>query len=370
MSTLITLELYKNRSAQAHFIASCALSEAKGMDITMSNKIFVYTQIPGPEINREGLSYKNFVKKIISLTEKYDYTGSLIYHNHYMADPWVLASFMLENSETIIPLVATQPNAIPPHSVAKIIQSFNVLYNRKVNINLITSNNTKEIDEINDLKDHSLRYERMEEYISCLKELLSLDKGYKVNFNGKYYNYSDLYMEPHLTKVQFPDFFMAGSSKEALRVTRNYADVSLTRPGPIKEFLAKYNDTGIENFGIRIGIIAREKRDEAWAVAKQIFPGSRIGKIKAIARSGNEAIVNNKEIAELAVKQETYDDVYWMGAYLSGNNNNPYLIGSVEEVANYLSLYVKAGANNLLIPDLYREEDFASIKDVIDALEL
>jgi len=341
----------------------------RGLKI-MTKKFSVYTQIPGPEVERNEKSYLDFVKETIVLTEKHGYTGSLIYYNHYMADPWIVASYMLEHSNNIIPLVATQPNALPPHSVAKIIQSFHAIYNRKVNINLITGNNTREIDEINDIREHSFRYERMEEYASCLKQILALESNSKVNFNGKYYKYTNLYMEPQVNVEFLPEIFLAGASKEALNVSESFADVSLTRPGPIKEFTNKYkNSYGINKLGIRVGIIARERNEDAWEVAKSRFPKSRIGKIKAIAKSTNETIINNKEIATLAVNKEIYDDVYWMGAYLS-NNNNPYLVGSFEEVSNYLNLYLKTGVNCILICDLYKEEDFEYTSEVIRRLEI
>lgn len=59
-----------------------------------------------------------------------------------------------------------------------------------------------------------------------------------------------------------------------------------------------------------------------------------------------------------------------MGAYLSGNNNNPYLIGSIEEVSNYLCQYLKIGVNSILIPDLYKEEDFEYAKEVMRMLRI
>lgn len=298
----------------------------------MKKELRIYSQIPGPKALNENITFKEFVIKIARLSEGFNFDGSLIFFNYKMYDPWSIASIVLENTEKLTPLVAVQPNTINPFMLGKIVQSLSNLYNRRIDLNMITGNSAIELSQINDRLNHQERYDRLVEYIKILKMIFS-KKHEEVSFSGNYYNYKSLVMEPKLQNKNYPMFFVPGASSTSIAISKKYADVALTRPQPIevfkKEYSTKFNDSDT-NLGIRIGIIARALSKEAWSVARNLFGVTKEGKERSKSEIKNGKTISNLIMAKTANDKELYDDIYWMGAYLSGNNNNPYLVGSYE----------------------------------------
>ena len=97
-------------------------------------------------------------------------------------DPWILVSKVLELSK-IVPVVAVQPYAIPPYSLAKIIKSLTVLYNRKININLIAGASKSELEQTNELMIHDERYKRLKEYKEVLEYCLTQNTPFPIMDN-------------------------------------------------------------------------------------------------------------------------------------------------------------------------------------------
>ncbi|MNR43969.1 4-(gamma-L-glutamylamino)butanoyl-[BtrI acyl-carrier protein] monooxygenase BtrO [compost metagenome] len=65
-------------------------------------------------------------------------------------------------------------------------------------------------------------------------------------------------------------------------------------------------------------------------------------------------------MANLALSQERYDDVYWMGAYLSGDKvDDPFIVGSYADVSNYLCKYIDLGVSTFLIGNIDETEEEA-----------
>ncbi|QUL57078.1 LLM class flavin-dependent oxidoreductase [Paenibacillus tritici] len=322
-----------------------------------------YSQVPSPShsVPSEFEGYYDFVSTIAQLSDEFNFTGSLIYYNHFTLDPLIIASAVIQNTQNNIPLIAIQPNAFPPHTIAKAIVSLHNLYGRKVNLNFITGNNLNELREIVDVLDHGDRYERLQEYIDVLKDLLTKER---ITYKGKYYSYDNFRMEPRLPVNAFPGIFVPGASEASILVANRLADVALARPTPVNTFYDQYckhlRDNSLR-VGIRIGIIARTTDEEAWEVAKVRFPSSRVGVLKALVLNRLQMNENNKQMSNLAKSDEVTDGVFWMGAYRSGINNNPYLVGSYEKVSEYIKRYHDIGVRVILLSDLYEREQFFHI---------
>lgn len=338
----------------------------------MKNKISFYSQIPDHVENDQTLSTTSYKEKIINIAQMsdiYGFTGSLVFYNHKTLDPWIITSIILENTIQNIPLVATQPNTAPPFAIAKKIQSYAFLYQRKINLNFITGNNIEEIEQLNDLKTHELRYKRLEEYIGVLENILiNGDKG--LSHKGDYYNYSNLNILPSIKKEYLPDFFIPGASKDSKNLADKYQATFLTKPDPIEKYKLKYavNNCSQNKLAIRVGIMAREKPEMAWENVKSEFPITKEGKVSTLMSSIKQSTNNNKKLASLALKKEVFDSVYWTGAVLSGKSYNPYIVGSYKEVADYLQKYINVGVETILFANVFKEEDFYHCGKVIEIL--
>ena len=318
----------------------------------MRYELEIYGSIQGELKAGGNHQYLHSVLDLISTCERYNFTGILVQYNHKVPDPCLNASFVLQHSSTLIPLIAIQPYSIPPFTLAKTIASIAFLYSRKVALNMITGSDPKELREIGDNLLHDERYDRLSEYLDVLKALLHGETP--LTYQGSYYNYQNLhYFEPGLDQDLYPKIFIPGSSKKSKQIILLYGDVAMTNPEPIAMFQQDYSSLFPKevNLGIRVGIIARPTDSEAWAVAESYFPYNRTAYISSKFNRSSDSSWK-KRLVELTDNQQLYDETYWLGAITAGESNSPFLVGSYKRVAEYLFSYIRCGVRciNLASP--------------------
>jgi alkanesulfonate monooxygenase len=303
----------------------------------------------------------NFLQTILNIAvhaDIYGYEGILFHFNHLMLDPFILGSWIIQNTKKISPIIAVQPNYSTPVATAKMVQSLSYLYGRKVVLNMITGAAKNELEQVYESLDHDQRYLRLSEYIQVLK--MAFSSNQPLNFNGEYYKYKDLKVSPGISTELIPDFFIAGSSSASTNVAFNHADVYITHPEPVdlyRNSVSNNLDHSKIKAGIKIGIIARETKEEAWEIARSRYPQNSRGKIITGMKKKSESNWL-KQMAVLGTEAEHYDDVYWMGGFNSGLANNPILVGSIEEVTAYMIKYFEAGVSVVIVAGLNTEDDF------------
>jgi len=318
------------------------------------------------------MEFEDQVKVMDSIaewSEKYGFYGALFYYSHSSLDPWISASRIIQKTDRLVPLIATQPYVMSPLQVAKMVSTISVLFGRQVCLNLIAGVSETEQASANQSLSASERYVRIEEYITVLKELLS-SAGKSCNYSGQYYKFNGVSLKPGLNPLHMPEFFVPGSSKDSIRVAHAQAGSALVRPEPIDSFKEKYVshiDRTRLNLGIRIAVLARPTSEEAWKDAEKLFPETRSGRLSMVLKKSLTS-ENSKQMVDLALNQTLYDNVYWMGAYSSGMSTDPYLVGSYQEVADYLQEYIDCGVTTILLGDLYTEDGFFHFSQVKELL--
>ncbi|NOU64075.1 LLM class flavin-dependent oxidoreductase [Paenibacillus sp. LMG 31461] len=311
------------------------------------------------------------IENISKLSEKYNFYGSLIYFFNNSFDPWILTTKVLNNTDHLVPLIAVQPYYMPPVTSAKIIKSIATLYKRKVCLNFVTGVYESEIKAMYESIDPKTKYARLREYINVVYTLLMSDK--EVNFHGDYYKFSNLDARASIPTHLMPEIFIPGSSDESILLAQDVADTALLRPHPIelfkKLYLPKIEKKEL-NLAIRISIITRDSSEKAWEIANSKYIQDRHGKMITKIR-GKSSSHNTKLMANLALSQEIYDDVYWMGAYLSGNKvDDPYIVGSYSDVSNYLCKYMDLGVRTFLIGNIDEtNEEAEHISEIMKRLK-
>lgn len=333
----------------------------------------VYCIVPGFADSSKQVAgtYLESVIQLSKLAERSGFDGALIHYNHHVINPWMIASAVVQHTERFLPLIALQPVSMPPYTAAKMIEGIQQLYGRTVDINMITGAVNNELLQIGDTIHHDERYERLIEYIDVVKLLLT-SNGEEVSYKGKFYSIDNVALSPGMREDSMPPtFFVAGSSEAGVKAAVSSADVMVTHPGPIDEFVLKVKDRVAShriNLGIRVGIIARVSRKEAWEVAYAMFPYSRQGDIKLKLKKNSDSNWI-RELAQLADSREVIDEVFWMGAYRTGKSYCAYLVGDYDTVARYLYQYLKAGVKYLLIDGPYDDEEFEHVSRVLAATE-
>jgi alkanesulfonate monooxygenase len=245
---------------------------------------------------------------------------------------------------------------MPPHTAAACAAAFAALYQRPLHFNLVAGARGDELARVGDALSHDRRYDRLREYATVLKALLG---GEEVSFAGEHYRFERHRLAPVPDVLAGCRVFVAGSSEAGIAAAAAIADVAVTHPAPFgswrDEHLPRLREAGFDGeLGIRIGIVCRPARDEAWAVARERFPASWRGRQETLlkTRSSNAWA---RDLALLATTQEEDSqpsdpsDPFWVGAFASGLASAPFLVGSYDDVATALAEYLDAGVRHVLL---------------------
>ena len=109
--------------------------------------------------------------------------------------------------------------------------------------------------------------------------------------------------------------------------------------------------------GFRVGIIARDDAEEAWAVAHERFPKSRGGALafKAAMRVSDSSW--HHQLSALAQEPPVHSEAYWLGPFENYGAFCPYLVGDHQTVAAELRRYLDCGFSTVLLDIPHLEED-------------
>jgi alkanesulfonate monooxygenase len=307
-------------------------------------------------------------------SERAGWSGMLVPHNMHEVDPWMVSGYLGSATETLIPLIAVQPACIPPHAAAACASAYAMLYGRPLYFNLVAGARDDEMGKIGDRLSHDARYERLREYGRILRALLN---GEAVDAAGGYYDYNRFRLEPRPAVLEQCKIFVAGSSPASLSAATDVADVVVTHPEPYplwrEKFLEPLLASGYSGeLGIRIGIVCRPARDDAWRVAASRFPESWLGQQETLLKTQSQNVWS-RELARRAVAEDQAPapgggpaDCYWLGAFRSGLANTPFLVGTHADVGESLADYTGSGVSHVLLSGSFeQDDDFGHITDAI-----
>lgn len=306
------------------------------------NRVRLIGACPTAKMNQSGGDYTNSVIDVASWAEMAEWDSILVYTNHNLVDPWLVAQIIVQNTRSLSPLVAIQPLYSHPYTVANHISSLSYLYNRRIHVNLVAGDFPRDRESLGDNVPHDKRYDRLFEYGFILKELLRTHQP--LTFSGEYYRVSQLHLRQKSAADVLPDFMMSGSSQAGRAVAAKLGAYAIEYPRPSQEYQNEKFDSAL-NRGIRLGIVVRDSAEEAWSSAKRRFPESREG---ALIREYSSKISDSAWVKALT---ETVSNrgAYWLSPFKHYQSACPFLVGSIEEVANELAAYIQAGFRTFLM---------------------
>jgi alkanesulfonate monooxygenase len=322
------------------------------------DKVRLIGSCPFAKPGQTGRSYINSVITAAKWAENAEWDSVLIYTNHNIVDPWLVAQIVAQNTASLSPLVAVQPLYAHPYTVANNISSLAYLYSRSIHINLVAGDFTRDRESFCDDVPHDKRYDRVFEYGSILKGLLSTHQPF--SFSGEYYKVSRLLLQQKSPEDVLPDFMMSGSSPAGRMVAAKLGACAIEYPRPSCEYLGEKLDTAVSH-GVRLGFVVRESSEEAWRVAKKRFPESKDG---AMIREYSSQISDSSWVKALNGAVSENGGVYWLSPFKHYQSNCPYLVGSMDEVAAELAAYIRTGFKTFLIDFPENAEDARRITQI------
>jgi alkanesulfonate monooxygenase len=329
----------------------------------------VYSTSPGVVGVRRSVPFGAKVTDAARWADAAGLRGLLIFTDNFSADPWLVAQYMIERTEAMIPLVALQPNYQHPVTAARLTATIGRLYGRRVDINLVTGSHTADLRALGNSIDHDARYDRLLAFGQIMVALL--DGAGPVTHHGPYYEVNDAVLHPPLPSGLTPRLFAAGQSPAAIRVVGELGATRLVNPEPPQHY-ADLGGRPLHGMGIRIGVLARETHDEAWRVARERYPRDaareeRYERNRMTAFASSPA--HNYTDSRRAPVDHTTEDVYWLHPLRVSVEYCAYLVGSYDEVAAALRSYRESGMSTLILGPPHAEDDLHHANEAIRRAE-
>jgi alkanesulfonate monooxygenase len=303
--------------------------------------------------------YLQEVADVARWSEDAGCAGILVYTDNSIADPWLVSQVILQNTQQLAPLVATQPVYMHPYSVAKMVATLGFLYGRRLWLNMVAGGFKNDLVALNDETPHDKRYQRLVEYTLIVKRLL--DSPEPVSFEGEFYKVRNLRMTPALDPELAPGILVSGSSPAGLQAAQAIGATAVKYPRPPQAYAGTPPPEGI-GCGVRVGIVARGSEAEAWEVAQARFPGDRAGQIAHQIAMKTSDSHWHRQLSQESLR----DGPYWMWPFENYRTFCPYLVGDYGQVAEQVALYMDAGYRTFILDIPPSREELGHIKTVFE----
>jgi alkanesulfonate monooxygenase len=289
--------------------------------------------------------------------------GILVYTDNSQVDPWLVSQIIVQETKHLAPLIAVQPIYMHPYTVAKMVSSLGVLYGRRLCLNLVAGGFKNDLVALNDPTPHDERYERLIEYATIIKGLLTDHEA--ITFQGKFYRVNNLKMTPPLPEGLSPGVLISGSSEAGLTAARFLEAVPILYAKPAKDCASTAVKRG-SGFGIRIGVMARPTEKEAWKEARERFPEEKKGKmIHGLAMKVSDSVWHH-ELSNAIEENKTTSSSYWLAPFENYKTFCPYLVGDYELVGEELARYLALGCRTFILDVPLCEQDLHHARIAFD----
>ncbi|MEO1018685.1 MAG: amino acid adenylation domain-containing protein, partial [Pseudomonadota bacterium] len=282
---------------------------------------------------------------IARMSEAAGCEGSLIYSDHRLADPWLVAQILMASTERLVPLVALQPAYMHPFTVAKLVATLSGWHQRRVDLNLLAGGFKRDLEAMGDMTPHDERYTRLEEYARIIVGLLEASsEGRGFTLEGRYYTSENLRLSQRMDPSLMPRLLVSGSSAAGQATAKALGATAISYPLPTVTYESE--PVG-QASGLRIGLIARDDESKAWRDAEERFPPDRKGEI---AHQMATKISDSKWHHTLSeIGEGGPGNPYWMRPFQSYKTFCPYLVGDYQTVSHELARYMSAGFETFIL---------------------
>jgi alkanesulfonate monooxygenase len=299
-----------------------------------------------------------YLAQIAQAADALGYYGVLLPTGRSCEDSWIVASALVPLTKRLRFLVAVRPGLQSPGVAARMTATLDRISDGRLLINIVTGGDPIENRGDGLFLDHADRYALTDEFLSVYTRLLA---GEDVSFNGSHVHVEDgKLLYPPLQKP-YPPLYFGGSSGPGQDVAARTIDKYLTwgePPAQVAEKIAvmrkKAAAAGRElSFGIRLHVIVRETREEAWAAAdkliqhvddKTIVEAQKVfARMDSVGQSRMSALHRGRRD-----KLEISPDL-WAGVGLVRGGAGTALVGDPETVAERIKEYMQLGLDTFIM---------------------
>jgi alkanesulfonate monooxygenase len=309
---------------------------------SVDSPLHVFATCP-PSNRANPRDYLTQAVTVARWSEEHGCTGILVYSDNSQLDPWIVAHAIVSGTRSISPLVAVQPVYMHPYTVAKMVATLGACHQRRVYLNMVAGGFKNDLTALNDPTPHDRRYERLVEYVQIVTRLL--ETSGPVSFEGAFYRVDKLTLAPSVPPAHRPVVFVSGSSDAGLAAARALGATAIKYP---RQAEAEDSDTDLDlPCGIRVGIIARPREQDAWDIAHERFPPTRTGQLTRQLATKVSDSVWHQQLSGLASRDT--DSPYWLVPFENYQTMCPYLVGSYRQVSAEVGKYLALGYRTIIL---------------------
>ncbi len=311
-----------------------------------------------------GASYPSVLAAHGAMAEKLGASAMLIFDFWQSLDPWIAAQLIASGTATLEPIVAVNPALTHPAVAARSLAGLSYLYGRRINLNVVAGAKAGELAALGVAAGGDDKYGRMAEFIDGLRAVLAARPH-----EGPRYRLDAPPLEPPADPSLGPRIVAPGSRSPGADEVLPRLDRALVMARPraaVAEEHWRLAGAGLNGgLAMIVGIVARDTAEEAWAVARQCYTGSRrdvlAGKVFSRQVTSSQHVAN----LEAAAGAEVQDECLWYGADRIGMDC-PKLVGSYREVAAALAAYGELGVRTVVLDLPFALEEYEHIGRALD----
>jgi alkanesulfonate monooxygenase len=296
-----------------------------------------------------------YLGQIARSAEQLGFEAALTPTSTWCEDSWVVASALAAQTERFKYLIAFRPGLQSVTLAAQMAATFQRVSGNRLLLNVVTGGDDVEQRRFGDTLSKDERYARAGEFLHVVREMWT---GEPVTFRGEHIQVENAQL---VETPAWPDIYLGGSSKAALDVAAQYADVYLTwgePPAQVAEKLDRVRERAAQagrelRFGIRLHVIARQTSEEAWAQADKLLEGldpEAIRRAQETQRASQSE--GQRRMSDLHGGRTDALEVspnLWAGVGLVRGGAGTALVGSYEEVADRIAEYHDLGLDEFIL---------------------
>lgn len=316
----------------------------------------------------------SYMKQIALAADDLGYSGVLIPTGRACEDAWVIASSLIPLTRRLQFLIAVRPDLMSPTLAARMAATFDRASEGRLLLNIVTGGDPDELKADGSYLDHASRYEQTHEFLTVWRRLMAQQE---VDFHGRHVQVSGARLFLPAVQQPYPPIYFGGSSEAGQQVAAEHADVYLTWGEPPAQVEAKLaalrNQAAAQGrrlrFGIRLHVIVRETRAEAWAAAERLISlldDETIAKAQQVyARMDSVgqrrmAALHNGDRSKLEISPDL-----WAGIGLVRGGAGTALVGDPETVAARIREYAALGIDTFVLSGYPHLEEVHRVAELL-----
>ncbi|HET7542693.1 MAG TPA: FMNH2-dependent alkanesulfonate monooxygenase [Polyangiaceae bacterium] len=300
----------------------------------------------------------SYLQQIAQAADSLGFGGVLLPTGRSCEDAWVVAAAMVPCTKRLKFLVALRPGIVAPTAGARMAATLDRLSGGRLLINVVTGGDPAESEGDGIFLDHDTRYQKTDEFLTIWRRVLA---GETLDFEGQHLSVKGAKVLYPPIQRPHPPLYFGGSSQAGHELAAKHVDMYLTwgePPAAVAKKIADISRRAAElgrtvRFGIRLHVIVRRTRTEAWAAAEDLISHLDDSAIRAAQQSFSRFdSEGQRRMSELHGGRRDNLEVspdLWAGVGLVRGGAGTALVGDADTVAKRLLEYRALGIEAFIL---------------------